>query len=128
MSKLRGKYLDKKLEEELQKMIEAGHVLSPISRSTLQRRLRLNSRGTLAIKHRAEMIENAKQIQLRNAGIVKKKTRKSLKEQNDALKFEIIELKKQRDLLIEKMAMIINGAQARGYDVDEIMMPIINIT
>ncbi|KAF9657751.1 hypothetical protein HBA12_11020 [Tenacibaculum mesophilum] len=126
MKKLRGKELDKRLELELQKMIELGYKLSPISRSTLQRRLKLSSRGTLALKHRAMMIENAKQIQLEKAGITKKgKKRKTLKEQNEVLKKEIIELKKQRDLLIEKMAMIINGAQARGYDIEEIMLPIL---
>ncbi|AZJ35810.1 hypothetical protein [Tenacibaculum singaporense] len=127
MKKLRGKELDKRLELELQKMIELGHKLSPISRSTLQRRLNLSSRGTLALKHRAKMIENAKQIQLEKAGITKKgEKRKTLKEQNEILKQEIIELKKERDLLIEKIAMIINGAQARGYDIEEIMLPIIN--
>lgn len=126
MKKLRGKELDKRLELELQKMIELGYKLSPISRSTLQRRLKLSSRGTLALKHRAMMIENAKQIQLEKAGITKKgKKRKTLKEQNEVLKQEIIELKKERDLLIEKIAMIINGAQARGYDIDEIMMPLV---
>jgi mRNA degradation ribonuclease J1/J2 len=128
MKKLRGKELDKRLELELQKMIELGHKLSPISRSTLQRRLNLSSRGTLALKHRAMMIENAKQIQLEKAGITQKgEKRKTLKEQNEVLKQEIIELKKERDLLIEKIAMIINGAQARGYDIEEIMLPIINL-
>lgn len=127
MKKLRGKELDRKLQEELNKMIDTGYKLSPISRATLQRRLKLNSRSTLVIKHRAEMIERARIIQLKNAGLESKgnKKRNTLKEQNAILKEKIVELEKQRDELVEKMAMIINGAQAKGYDVDEIMMPII---
>lgn len=128
MGNLRGKKLDETLQLELEKMIESGYKLSPISRATLQRRLGLNSRSTLVVKHRAEMIENARVIQLKNAGLDSSgnKKRNTLKEQNENLKKQIVELEKQRDELIEKMAMIINGAQAKGYDVDEIMMPLMN--
>lgn len=129
MRQLRGKKLDKQLKLELEKMIDTGYKLAPISRSTLQRRLNQNSRSTLAIKHRAEMIESARIIQLNNSGLDTKgkKKRNTLKEQNLILKQKIIDLEKQRDALIEKMVMIINGAQAKGYDVEEIMMPIIRL-
>ena len=109
-------------------MLEKGFKLSPISRSTLQRRLKLKSRGTLCGNDRATMISNARKLQLKNAGLNENGTKKrnGLKEQNENLKKKIIELEKQRDNLVEKMAMIINGAQAKGYDVEEIMMPLIN--
>ncbi|WP_299317294.1 hypothetical protein [uncultured Maribacter sp.] len=129
MKRLRGKNLDTQLKIELESMIKIGYKLAPISRSTLQRRLNQNSRSTLAIKHRAEMIESARLVQLEEAGlnIHGKKKRNTLKEQNERLKEQITELEKQRDALIEKLAMIVNGAQAKGYNVEEIMMPIIDI-
>ncbi|CAL2103046.1 conserved protein of unknown function [Tenacibaculum sp. 190130A14a] len=129
MKNLRGKALDLSLKKELDKMIDTGYKLAPITRSNLQRRLGLNSRGTLAVKHRAEMIRKAKEVQLNNAGldIRGKKKRNTLKQQNELLKKKIIQLESQRDQLVEQIAMIINGAQARGYNVDEIMMPIIKI-
>ncbi|MBZ9631728.1 hypothetical protein LB465_13140 [Salegentibacter sp. LM13S] len=128
MKKVRGKELDLLLIEELNKMIESGYNIAPISRSTVQRRLGLTSRGTLALPERSLLIENAKNLQMKNAGLSLdgKKKRNGLKEQNDNLKRKIEILEKERDALIEKMAMIINGAQARGYDVEEIMMPLIN--
>lgn len=129
MKKLRGKELDKALSEELKNMIELGHEVAPISRPIMQKRLNLTSRTTLGAEHRVMMIENARATQLKNAGlgINGKKKRNGLKEQNEILKSRIQELEKQRDELIEKMAMIINGAQAKGYNVEEIMMPIINL-
>ena len=127
MKKLRGKELDIYLRKELDQMIDIGYKLAPITRSNLQRRLNLSSRGTLAVKHRAEMISKAIEIQLNNAGlnVNGNKKRNTLKQQNELLKKRIIELEKQRDGLVEQIAMIINGAQARGYNVDEIMMPLI---
>ena len=38
-------------------------------------------------------------------------------------KRRIATLEKEKDSLIEKLALIINGCQARGYNVDEIMLP-----
>jgi len=127
MKSLRGKNLDDQLQGELEEMIETGYKLAPISRSTLQRRLGLNSRSTLALPQRAEMIRNARRIQMENAGLKPdgKKKRNGLREQNENLKQKITELEKERNALIEKLAMIINGAQAKGYDVEDIMMPII---
>lgn len=128
MKNLRGKNLDDQLREELNDMIKTGYKLAPISRSTLQRRLGLSSRSTLAMPQRSEMIQNACRIQMENAGLNSngKKKRNGLREQNENLKQKIIELEKERDALIEKLAMIINGAQAKGYNVEEIMMPLIH--
>jgi|GEM_PF-1118689 len=124
--KPRGKSLDDRLKYELELMLNQGHKLAPISRSTLQRRLKLTSRGTLSIKHRAEMIENARIEQLKIAGLdsTGKKRRNTIIEQNENLKKKIQTLEQERDSLIEKLAMIINGIQAKGYNLEELMMPI----
>ena len=42
------------------------------------------------------------------------------------LRREIEELKKQRNELIEKFTLIINNAQSKGYDVDDLMRPLIS--
>ncbi|MDT0676993.1 hypothetical protein [Autumnicola musiva] len=128
MKKLRGEQLDAQLKKELDDMIQIGYKLAPISRSAIQRRLKLNSRSTLAVAYRAEMIDIARKVQMNNAGfdLQGKKKRNGLQEQNENLKRKIADLEKERDTLIEKMAMIINGAQAKGYDVEEIMMPILH--
>ncbi|WP_420399621.1 hypothetical protein [Flagellimonas sp.] len=126
MKNLRGEELDKRLKEELQKMIETGYVLAPISRATLQRRLGLKSRGTLALGHRAEMIQAARRKQLNNAGVSEEtKKRKSLREQNEELKEIIKSLEKERDGLIEKIGQLINGIQLRGYDIEDLMVEIL---
>jgi uncharacterized protein (UPF0335 family) len=129
MKNLRGKKLDIQLKKELEDMIELGYKLAPISRSTLQRRLKLASRGTLSIPSRSLLIEEARKIQLDKEGLDlnKKKKRNTVIDQNKILKDRIKELESQRDNLIEKIAMIINGAQAKGYDVDELMKPIRNL-
>lgn len=127
--KLSGIELDNKIRQELELMLLDGYGLSPISRSAIQKRLGLTSRGTLAIKHRAEMIENARIKQLNNAKLTTdgKKRRNDLKEQNERLKLQISELLNERDNLVEKLAMIINGIQAKGYNLEELMMPLRNL-
>lgn len=72
------------------------------------------------------MIENARIEQLKIAGLdsTGKKRRNTIIEQNENLKKKIQTLEQERDSLIEKLAMIINGIQAKGYNLEELMMPI----
>lgn len=124
--KLRGDNLDKRLQDELEKMISIGLELAPISRAELFKRLNLNSRSTLGTPERLSLIENARKLQLEKSGLNSngKKKRNDLKIQNEILKAKIFDLEQQRDNLLEKIAMIINGIQSKGYDLDEIMLPI----
>lgn len=125
-NKPRGQNLDDRLKSELERMLADGYALSPISRSTLQNRLGLKSRGTLAVKHRADIIENARVKQLNTAGLNSdgKKRRNTLEEQNELLKGKIVKLEQERDTLVEKIAQIINGIQAKGHNLEELMMPL----
>jgi len=120
--------LDIRLKKELVTMLEDGYTLAPISRPALQKRLGLKSRGTLAVDHRAQLIDEARLKQLALAGLDSdgKKRRNNLSDQNKQFRERISALEKERDTLVEKMAMIINGCQARGYNVDEIMLSIRN--
>lgn len=124
--KLRGDELDKRLQDELEKMISIGHELAPISRAELFHRLELTSRTTLGTPERLSMIENARLLQLEKAGLNRKgkKKRNDLEDKYEDLKVKYADIEKQRDNLLEKLAMIINGVQAKGYDLDEIMLPI----
>lgn len=125
-NKLNGDALDLQLQETLNAMITEGHNLSPISRATVQKRLHLKSRGTLALKQRLEMIENARISQLKTAGLNSDgaKSRNSSKEQIERLKEKLKIVEKERDATIEKLALIINGIQAKGYNLEELMMPL----
>jgi hypothetical protein len=120
--------LDARLKKELLTMLDKGYALAPISRPALQKRLGLKSRGTLAVNHRAQIIDEARLRQLTLAGLDSdgKKKRNGPAEQNKVLKERITVLEKERDSLVEKLALIINGCQARGYNVYEIMLPIRN--
>lgn len=125
-NKLNGNALDFKLQDILKTMILEGFQLSPITRTTVQKRLGLSSRSTLVIKYRAEMIKNARINQLKEAGLSvdAKKPRNTLKEQIDNLKEKLKKTENERDAVIEKLAMIINGIQAKGYNLEELMMPL----
>lgn len=120
--------VDARLKQELEVMMKAGYALAPISRPALQKRLGLSSRGILAIDHRARLIEEARKTQLAQAGLDAdgKKTRNGPAEQNKLLMDRVSALERERDTLVEKLALIINGCQARGYNADEIMLPIRN--
>lgn len=124
--KNRGNELDKELSNELNKMISEGYNVSPISRSSLQKRLKQKSRSTFVVKHRAEMIENARIKQLLDVGLDGngKKKRNSLQVQIENLKEKNTKLEQERDAILEKLAMIINGIQAKGYNLEELMMPL----
>ncbi|WP_028978178.1 hypothetical protein [Sporocytophaga myxococcoides] len=124
--KPRGRSLDERLKLELEEMIQLGVELAPISRSALQKRLGLTSRGTLAVKSRAALIEKAREMQFKAAGLNESgtKRRNTVLEQNQNLKGKIKSLESERDTLLEKLAMIINGIQARGLNLEEIMIPL----
>lgn len=124
--KLRGKNLTKKLIEVLDEMKKLGYKTAPISRSTVQRRLGLESRSTLLLNGRDQLIDNAKISQLHEAGLAgdKKKRRKTQDEQIAVLKAEIDSLKKNRDNLVEKLSQIINGKQAKGFKIEDVMLPL----
>ena len=127
-NKRKAEGLDIRLKKELEIMLEEGYTLAPISRPALQKRLGLKSRGTLAVNHRAQLIDEARLKQLAKAGLDSdgKKKRNSAVDQNKLLQERITTLEKEKDSLIEKLALIINGCQARGYNVNEIMLPIRN--
>lgn len=126
MKKQRGKNLDEKLKEVLQEMLKNGFKVSPISRSTVQRRLGLKSRSTFLIGGRAQLIDQARINQLHDAGLTpdKKKRRNTQEEQIKSLHERILQMEKERDSLIEKLATIINGLQAKGLDTEKIMLPL----
>lgn len=124
--KSRSFNVDERIKKELDKMLSDGYALSPISRAALQRKLGLHSRSTLCTKQRAEIIENARRQQLRDAGLdaAGKKRRNTLQEQNEDFKQKIIALEKDKNNLIEQIATIISGIQAKGYNLEELMMPL----
>ena len=129
IKKNRGEVLDENLKRELEKMILEGYHLSPISRAAVIKRLGIKSRSTLLLNSRSVLIANAAIVQLANAGLDPsgRKRRNTILEQNKLLKDKIEGLTSERDLLIEKIAMIINGCQAKGYNVEEIMLPLRNL-
>lgn len=117
--------LDDRLKQELEAMLRDGYALAPISRPALQKRLGLKSRGTLAISYRAQLIESARASQLKAAGLDAdgKKKRNTIQDQNILLQEKVLSLEKDKRAFVEKLSMIINGCQARGLDLEEIMLP-----
>jgi len=128
-NKLNGYDLDYKLQDLLKTMVIEGHVLSPISRSSVQSRLGLKSRGTLSVEFRAKLIENARISQLKASGLTvnEKKPRNTLIEQIEHLKGKLSEAVKERDSAIEKLALIVTGIQAKGYNSEELMKPLLKL-
>lgn len=124
--KPRGKNLTGRLVEILEEMKKLGFKVAPISRSNVQRRLGLKSRGTLLLEGRDQLIDTAREVQLHEAGLDKNKQlrRRTQDEQILALKDEIGSLKKDRDNLIEKFDQIVNGLQAKGFTIEDVMLPL----
>lgn len=124
--KPRGEEIDKQLKFLLDKMIEEGYHLSPISLATVSKRLGLKSRSTLVSNSRSEVIKNAKKLQLKNAGLNEsgKKRRNTLQEQFEECKKKLKQLEIENELLLKKMAEIMYNLNARGLDVEEIMKPL----
>ena len=126
MSNLRGKKLDKELQLLLSKKIKVHPDLEPINANRLSKELKLNSRSTLLTPIRKTWIINARNEQFERHGMnLEGKPKKRDKDlQIERLKEKLKQTEIERDNLIEKIAQIINGAQAHGIDVDKIMMPI----
>ena len=124
--KPRGKKLTERLIEVLEEMKNLGFKTAPISRSTVQRRLGLKSRGTFKLEGRDQLIDTAREVQLHEAGLDKnkKQRRKTQDERIQSLEAEIVSLKTDRDNLVDKFAKVINGLQAKGLSVEEIMLPL----
>ncbi|MDR4950625.1 hypothetical protein REB14_00345 [Chryseobacterium sp. ES2] len=124
--KLRGEEIDIHLKKILNEMLNDGFALSPISRSVILKKLGLKSRSTLLLNNRAELIDNARITQLKNIGLdsTGKRKRKNLQEQLDYYKERLEESEKEKEVLILKMAAIIYNLNAKGLDVEEIMIPL----
>jgi len=122
-----GKELDGKLKIILEKMIQDGYYLSPISRSAVQKLLRIKSRSTLLLNNRAELIENAKLLQLKNAGLdnLGKRRRKNTDEKLNACKNELEKYKTENEKLHLIIQAIMYNLDSKGLDVEEIMKPLI---
>lgn len=121
-----GKELDEKLRIILDKMIEDGYSLSPISRSVVQKRLGIKSRSTLLLNNRAELIDNARLLQLKNVGLDKngKKKRKNIEEQLIEYKNQVDKYKRENENLYLTLKSIMYNLDCRGLDVEEIMKPL----
>lgn len=124
--KPRGEEIDIQLKKILNEMINDGLDLSPISRSIVLKKLGLKSRSTLLLNNRAELIDQARITQLKRAGLdhTGKRKRKNLQEQLDYYKKKLEESEKEKEVLILKMAAIIYNLNAKGLDVEEIMIPL----
>ena len=123
---LRGNELDKVLKDVLNQMIKDGYQLSPITRTNVQKKIGLKSRSTFITKDRSDLIDNARKIQLKNAGLDAdaRKKRNGLNEQLRLYKEKLTQLQNENTLLIEKIAVIITGLHSRGLDVEELMKPL----
>ena len=124
--KLRGEEIDIHLKKILNEMLNDGFALSPISRSVILKKLGLKSRSTLLLNNRAELIDNARIAQLKNIGLdsTGKRKRKNLQEQLDYYKEKLEESEKEKEVLILKMVAIIYNLNAKGLNVEEIMIPL----
>ena len=118
--KLRGNELDERLEKVLAEMLAQGYREAPISRSAVQKRLGLKSRGTLG-GERATRIMKARTQQMELAGPYSdsKQVRRSLEEKNEHLKQKVAELISDRDRYVEQLMHIVQLLQSKGINVEE---------
>lgn len=121
-----GKELDEKLRIILDTMIEDGYSLSPISRSVVQKRLGIKSRSTLLLNNRAELIDSARLLQLKNVGLDenRKKKRKNIEEQLIEYKNQVDKYKRENEKLYLAFKSIMYNLDCRGLDVEELMKPL----
>jgi hypothetical protein len=120
--KVRGKEADLKLKKILEEMIRDGYKTSPISRSSVLKKLGYKSRSTLLLNNRAQLIEEARKTQLQNMGLkLGTSNRKSLVEQLDNCKKKLIESEGERKKLLSILTTVIYNLNARGLNVEEIM-------
>ncbi|WP_076591367.1 hypothetical protein [Herminiimonas arsenitoxidans] len=122
----RGHDLDLLLDQELALMLSDISGNSPISFSSLTKRLGLNSRSTLHTKDRKEKIRQAIDQQFAIIGTASdgKFHRKSQADR-------ILDLEKKNALLqaaldhqIEMVCRVIANATAKGWDVDFLLRPL----
>jgi len=123
-SRLRGSTLDAKIEETLAEMMALGYQNAPISRVAVQKRLGLNSRGTLVGK-RGHIIDAARVEQMRQAGFDPdgRNRRRSLEERCKALEESARRAQKERDYLVEQLCIVIRELTAKGIDVESVLHP-----
>lgn len=122
---LRGALLDEAIDTLLAEMISLGLEFAPISRSEVQKRLGLTSRGTL-VGERGERIDLARIAQLKESGKDpdRERRRRTFEERIKHLQAENAELVKQRDKLFEALCLISNICLAKGLDLEEVLIPL----
>jgi hypothetical protein len=115
---LRGTDLDRQIDLALSEMLTEGLSISPISRSTVQKRLKLKSRSTLVGK-RALRIEEAQRKQLNLAGVTVKQSRRATQQDRIArLQEELLGLRAAKDRYFASLAEIVQLLQSRGLSVE----------
>lgn len=124
--KSRGKELNEKLKITLEEMIKDGYHLSPITISKVQKRLGLKSRSTLHLNDRSEWIQNARNLQIKNAGLTNtgSKKRKNTEEKLLSFKEELERYKTENKNLHKTLLAIMYNLDSRGLNVEEIMEPL----
>jgi hypothetical protein len=122
----RGNHLDLRLDEELAAMLSDVSGASPISFSSLTKRLGLNSRSTLHTKSRKEKIRNAidQQFAIIDVESDLKSRRKNQAERIVDLERRNILLQTNLDHQIELVCRVIANATAKGWDVDFLLRPL----
>ncbi len=122
---LRGALLDEAIDALLAEMISLGLEFAPISRSEVQKRLGLTSRGTL-VGERGERIDRARIAQLKESGKDPdhERRRRTFEERIKHLQAENAELAKQRDKLFEALCFISNICLAKGLDLEDVLIPL----
>lgn len=121
--KLQGKELDHHIKKLLQEFEYVDPSISPISRKLIQEKLKLSSRGTLAVKHRAEMIEDARvrQYSRFNMSLTRKGKRKNKDEIISDLKVKISIFESERSELIEALAICLTRCEFNGVKVADVI-------
>lgn len=122
---LRGAALDGAIDALLAQMISLGLEQAPISRTEVQRRLGLTSRGTL-VGERGRRIEAARLVQCKESGKDpdRERGRRTFEERIARLQEENADLIRQRDRLFEAMAVISQNCLMRGLDVEKVFAPL----
>lgn len=122
-SSLRGKGLDETLRRALAEMLAEGHRISPISRSSVMKRLGLNSRATLG-GERARLIEEARLQQMHDAGLNLNgsRRRRTPDERVQVLSDQLKKVEKERDHLVQTISAIVSDLQTKGIDVEDALM------
>lgn len=121
--KKRGNELDIEIQRTLDKYINISPEKSPISRKLIQVELNLKSRGTLSLKHRADMISNARIEQFNKFGMSlnRKGRRKNKDETIQELKCNIKLLEEQRSQLISALSECLIRSELNGVNISDVI-------